>query len=211
MLSDRIPIRDIEVEVLAQTPDNSLKTFTTAVHVPLITIDSEETCSTIELSSFIEPKDYSINKLSEENLLDKFELSECLKAIDMFNEQSKDQNIQKALNWLKKEPPISMYGSFDLQKCHKKLSRLILDGNKLCRKFYDHSGRNFIKQIVIPKQLQTELIYRIHNSKLKGHLGIQKTIPEFRRKFYFPGYKEFLITYINNCHVYKLNLQNKQH
>ena len=154
-LSDRIPIRDIEVEVLAQTPDNSLTILTTAVHVPLITIDSEETCSTIELNSFIEPKDQSINKLSEENPLDKFELSECLKAIDMFNEQSKDQDIQKALN------------------------RLILDGNILCRKFYDHSGRNFIKQIVIPKQLRTELIYRIQNSKLKGHLGIQKTIHEF--------------------------------
>ena len=164
-LSDRIPIRDIEVEVLAQTPDNSLTTLTTAVNVPLITIDSEETCSTIELNSFIEPKDQSINKLSEENPLDKFELSECLKAIDMFNEQSKDQDIQKAWNWLKKkEPPISMYGSYDLQKYHKQLSRLILDGNILCRKFYDHSGRNFIKQIVIPKQLRTELKYRIHNS-----------------------------------------------
>ena len=81
-LSDRIPIRDIEVEVLAQTPDNSLTTLTTAVHVPLITIDSEQTCSTIELNSFIEPKDQSINKLSEENPLDKFEFSECLKAMN---------------------------------------------------------------------------------------------------------------------------------
>ena len=152
------------------------------------------------MNSFIEPKDQSINKLSEENPLDKFELSECLKAIDKFNEQSKDQDIQKALNWLKKkEPPSSMYGSYDLQNYHKQLSRLILDGNILCRKFYDHSGRNFIKQIVIPKQLKTELIYQIHNFKLKGHLGIQKTIHEFRRKFYFPGYTEFLITYINNC------------
>ena len=188
-LSDRIPIRDIEIEVLAQTPDNSLTTLTTAVDVPLIIIDSEETCSTIQLNSFIEPKDQSINKLSEENPLDKFELSECLKAIDMFNEQSKDQDIQKALNWLKKkEPPISMIGSYDLQKYHKQLGRLILDGNILCRKFYDHSGKNFIKQIVIPKQLRTELIYRIHNSKLKGHLGIQKTFHGIRRKFYFPGY-----------------------
>ena len=98
----------------------------------------------------------------------------------MFNEQSKDQDNQKALNWFKtKKPPISMYGSYDLQKYHKQLSRLILDGNMICRKFYDHSGRNFIQQIFIPKQLQRKLIYRIHNSKLRGHLGIQKTIHEF--------------------------------
>ena len=32
-----------------------------------------------------------------------------------------------------------------------------------------------------------------------GHLGIQKTINEFRKKFHFPGYTEFLITNINNC------------
>ena len=115
-LGDRIPKRDSEVEVLARTQDNSLTTLTTAVHVPLITIDREETFSIIELNSFLEPKDQSINKLSEENPLDKFELSECLKAIDMFNEQSKDHDIQKALNWLKKkEPSISIYGSNDLR------------------------------------------------------------------------------------------------
>ena len=79
--------------------------------------------------------------MSEENPLDKFELSERLKSIDMFNEQSKDKDIQKALNWLrKKDSPISMCGSYDLQKYHKQLGRLILDGNILCRKFYDHLG-----------------------------------------------------------------------
>ena len=199
-LSDRIPVKDIEFEVLAQTPDNSLTALITAVNVPLITIDSEETCTTIHLSSLFEPKDQSLNKLSEENPLDNFELSACLKLIDMFNEQSKDKDIQKALNWLKKkDSPISMHGSYDLQKYHKQLGRLILDGNMLCRKFYEfYSGKNFIKQIVIPKQLQTEFIYRTHNSKLKGHLGIQKTIHEFLRKFYFPGYTEFLIN-LNNC------------
>ena len=102
----------------------------------------------------------------------------------------------------KKDSPINMYGSYDLHKYHKQLSRLILDGNIFCRKFYDHTGRNFIKQIVIPKQLQTELIYRTYDSKFKGHLGIQKTIHEFRRKLCFLGYTIFLITYINNCLTY---------
>ena len=34
---------------------------------------------------------------------------------------------------------------------------------------------------------------------MKGHIGIQRTIREFRRKYYFPGFIEFLIQYINNC------------
>ena len=149
-LGNRILVKDLEVEVLSQTPDNSLTALSTAVSVPIIPIASEEHCNTLEINSFIEPKDHSINKLSEGNLLDKFELIEILKATDMYKEQSMDQDIQKAFNRLKKKaPPISMYGSYDLQK-YKRLGRLFMDGNLECRKCYDHSGRNFIKQIVIP-------------------------------------------------------------
>ena len=67
------------------------------------------------------------------------------------------------------------------------------------RKYFDHTGKIITKQLVVPKHQRKELLYRIHNSKLKGHLGIKKTITEFRRKYYFPGFTEFLITYINNC------------
>ena len=59
--------------------------------------------------------------------------------------------------------------------------------------------KNFIKQLVVPKHLREELLSRIHNSKLKGHIGITKTILEFRKKYYFPGFIEFVIVYINNC------------
>ena len=117
----------------------------------------------------------------------------------MFNEQSKVQGIKKPLNWLmKKEPPKRMYGSYDLQKYHKHLGRLFLDGNIVCRQFFGHSGRNFVKQVVIPKQLQTELMYRFHNSKLKGNLGTTNTIQRIRKKFYFAGHTEILIIYINS-------------
>ena len=34
---------------------------------------------------------------------------------------------------------------------------------------------------------------------MKGHLGIQKTVKELRRKYYFPGFIEYLISYINIC------------
>ena len=53
--------------------------------------------------------------------------------------------------------------------------------------------------MVLPKHLRTELLYRIHNSKMKGHLGIQKRVREFRKKYYFPGFIDFLVVNINNC------------
>ena len=52
--------------------------------------------------------------------------------------------------------------------------------------------------MVVPKQLRRELLYRVYNSKMKAHLGIQKTVREFRRKYYFPGFINFLVVFINN-------------
>ena len=75
MLSDRIPVRDLEVEVLAHTPNNSFTALSTAVSVPNITVASEEPCRTLEINSFIESKDHIMNNFSEENPLDKFKLS----------------------------------------------------------------------------------------------------------------------------------------
>ena len=37
---------------------------------------------------------------------------------------------------------------------------------------------------------------------MKGHLGIQKTVREFRRVYFFPGFMDFLVVYINNCLTY---------
>ena len=34
---------------------------------------------------------------------------------------------------------------------------------------------------------------------MKGHFGVQKTVHEFRRNYYFAGFIDFLVLYINNC------------
>ena len=42
-------------------------------------------------------------------------------------------------------------------------------------------------------------MYRLHNSRRAGNVGILKTIREFRQRFYFPGFSEYLIGFIRNC------------
>ena len=111
-LIDRNSVKNLEDEVLAQTTDNTLTALSKAVIVPIITIANKERRITLELSSFIESKDHIIIK---ENPLDKFESSKCLKAIDMFNKNSRDRDFETALNWLEKEPPRGMYGLYDVQ------------------------------------------------------------------------------------------------
>ena len=138
--------------------------------------------------------------MSEENPLDKLDLNKSTRALNIAFEQRNDPDIKEVINWFRaKEKPDTTYNSYDQQKYSKQFGRLVLENQTLYRKYYDHTGKNFTKQLVVPKHLRKELLFRIHNSKLKGHLGIRKTIKEIRRKYYFPGFTEFLITYINNC------------
>ena len=44
-----------------------------------------------------------------------------------------------------------------------------------------------------------EILYRIHNSLTGGHLGITRTIAEFRKRFYCPNYIEKIADRIRNC------------
>ena len=86
-----------------------------------------------------------------------------------------------------------------MKKYHQHFSRLTIEHGIMYRKFFDHTGQNYHKQLVVPKHLRTKLLYRIHNSKLKGHLGIQKRVREFLRKYYFTGFIDFVVVYSNNC------------
>ena len=87
----------------------------------------------------------------------------------------------------------------ELSKYLKHFKRLEVHQGILYRKFFDDTGKNVTRQYVVPKQLRKELMYRVHNSKFAGHLGIAKTASIFRRHFYFPNFVEALMNYVKNC------------
>ena len=91
------------------------------------------------------------------------------------------------------------YMSTELRKYLKHFDRLENHHGILYRKFFDDTGRNFIRQYVVPQHLRNEVLYRVHNSKYAGHPGIAKTAELFRKHFYFPGFVEFLANYVKNC------------
>ena len=47
--------------------------------------------------------------------------------------------------------------------------------------------------------MRKDAIYKIHTSSTGGHLGIVRTAKEFRKRFYFLGFSEYLTDYIKNC------------
>ena len=69
----------------------------------------------------------------------------------------------------------------------------------LVRQFFDDVGKISRYQICVPKHLRKEVVYRIQNSPTGGHIGIVCTAKDFRQRFYFPGFTEFLTDDIKNC------------
>ena len=217
-LKDRLPIHDVEIEITPKQPDNTLSSIKNAnlehneekqcieeqlkPEVFIITLAHLLTDENIltEAIKFTTKEKRTLNALYLNNPLDSPDLSEKYSTLNMQEEQRKDKDITETLTWLRrKRTPISKYLNFDLQKYRKQFKRLTVNNNVLYRQYFNHIGNISHLQLCVPKHLRTELIYRLHNSKQKGHQGISNTLVELRKGFYFPGYQESIRDYISNC------------
>ena len=121
-------------------------------------------------------------------------------SLDLKREQSRDEDISQVIEWKNSGLPSDLkYASTRLKKYAKQFDRLKLENNVLYRLFYDDTGKILHQQICLLKHLWKEVIYRLHNSPTAGHLGILRTIQEFRKRFYYPGFTEHFIDFIKNC------------
>ena len=145
------------------------------------------------------PATQQINGMHEQNPLDEL-ITHGHGPLDLRAEQQHDKDIKRVLLWFERgSPTTGQYQSSDLKKYLKQFPRLSITEGVLHRKFYNHTGNQFIKQYCVPLHLQKEILYRIHNSVWSGHKGVSLTIAEFRKRFYFPNFTERLTEYIRNC------------
>ncbi len=56
-------------------------------------------------------------------------------------------------------------------------------------------------QIVVPSKMRSEILHMLHNHKSAGHLGIAKTLGNFRQRFYWPGHKADIERWCTTCKV----------
>ena len=125
---------------------------------------------------------------------------EKLNPLDLKEEQAKDEVIKNVFQRkLQNHIDDLQYASFALKKYKKQFDRLVLIENILYRQFFDHTGKVKYLQYCLPKHLWEEVIYRLHNSPTAGHVGIVRTVQEFRKRFYFPGFVEYFVQMIKNC------------
>ena len=221
--TDRIPIREIEIDVRAKLPDNTINELFAddfpdeLLHVidinTLITLKKSgnyeqtsqrlegitENCTDIELIKY-KTREETINGIQSANPMDNYPELETTMA-QLQNEQQKDTLLTKVKKWKTDGniPDNSIYSTGDEQKYIKQLPRLIIDNGILKRKYYNHDGTTLYDHLCVPKHMLKEILYRIHNSPTGGDLGITRTIAEFRKRFYYPNYIEKIADYIRNC------------
>ena len=153
------------------------------------------------------------NAFHEHDQLNDFEISEHATTLNLKAEQSKDPALRKVRKWLEENLEIdTTYETHDIKKYAKHRSRLVLENGIIYRKLFNDVGVVSHLQYCVPKHLRSEILYRLHNSPTSGHLGINKTVYEFRKRFYFPSFTESLLNYVKNCStcLQTKNIQQKR-
>ena len=69
----------------------------------------------------------------------------------------------------------------------------------LCHK--STKNRAEVTQVVIPKQLQPEIIRLVHDSIIGYHMGVSRTIDKVSNNFWWRGLKESVRAYVKSCPV----------
>ena len=185
--NSQIPVKNVELKMGMQVPDNSVNTI-------------RYDCMPFRLGRTKHKASEALNSLHAPNTLDDLDPTDKMTPLNLREEQQKDPNIRLVLHWMDTHPPEpSPYLSSELRKYLKHFNRLENHQGVLYRKFFDDTGKVVNRQYVVPAHLRAEILYRIHNSKTAGHIGITKTAQIFRQKFYFPNFVEFLTNYIKNC------------
>ena len=221
-LTDRILVREIEIDTEAQNPDVEqnvlIDTENVGDEIKSDKIDvikklglyedykkKQNNLLISEIQELVKLKSkQEMNSIQYPNTLDEFsDLTDNLISLNLAEEQQKCADIRKVIGRIQQnfQQPDLKYVSTNFKKYYKQLNRLILEGNVLYRNIYGDTGKLLQKQFCVPKHLWKETIYRLHNLQTAGHLGIKATSQEFRKRFYYPGFTEHFISFIENCHT----------
>ena len=55
------------------------------------------------------------------------------------------------------------------------------------RQFFDHTGLESHKQLVVPEDCISKIVRTLHNSPVQGHPGLKKMLYELRKRYYSPN------------------------
>ena len=125
----------------------------------------------------------------------KTELREC---------QRRDPVLGKIMQWLETRnvPPaweeVSIEG-VTLKTLWGAWKQLCLQDGVLYRRWEDDTGKEVRYLLVVPPELQREVLCQLHNSPTGGHLGITKLYEKTKHRFYWPKMRDSVRDWAREC------------
>ena len=227
-LTDHVPVREIEKETEAKAPNVSSSNISEIAPFSeelQLAID-EQFITQLKTHFYLydlydqfiakQPSDnpdihitgfFSFSSIPQVNLIKTNDFEDILndlpnrtQPLDLVQEQQNDEVIREVVSWKNRGNPVeSPILPLALRKYRKQFPHLVVENDSLYRLFYDDCGKVKYKQFCVPKTLRREVVFRLHKSKTAGHFCIAKTVAEFRKRFCFLNFTEFLIFSNKNC------------
>ena len=88
-------------------------------------------------------------------------------------------------------------GSSVLKSIWRQWDRLTLHEGVLYRTYFDEDSST--KQLIVPKELQSQILEYFYDIPSAGYLGAEKTKSRINRFFYWPNMKEAVVQYCKEC------------
>ena len=118
--------------------------------------------------------------------------------------QAEDPVISQIIDWKKSgTKPVwaEVAASSNVLKAYwSQWENLVFHHSLLCRELC-LPGKKTRKQVLVPESLQDQVLENCHNAVTAGHMGIRRTLAGVRTRFYWPGLRRSIQTWIARCTV----------
>lgn len=123
--------------------------------------------------------------------------------VNMQLEQDSDPDISKIKSWLidKEKPGSNQINgeSHFLRQLIGQWDFLAVENDILVRFNTIPETKTTREQAVVPLKVRKTVLKSMHDNKTSGHLGSKKTYARLRQRYYWPGYKRDVRTYVRGC------------
>lgn len=148
-------------------------------------------CAIFSSDNFVEGAEEKMGErilpgLTKEELLRKQKLDEDIEPVRQCVKQGTKPNQEDMTSW-----------SSTARRLCKEWKKLRLEDEVLYRAIHDNIEPEPIYQLVLPKEMKTDIFTELHNKA--GHFGNEKTYSMIRQRFYWPEMKADIQDWCKQC------------
>ena len=117
--------------------------------------------------------------------------------------QQLDANISPVYTWIENNetPDKTELGSHSEEtKClYSRRRALSIINGVLTRQSQTSRSGTEVTQVILPSALREKVLHQLHDLRISGHLGIQRTIARVNQRFYWPGLSVDVARWCASC------------